>query len=142
MPRCAGKKGDGTPCERIVGSSQEYCYAHDPSYAEDRKRAASKAAKSPAQEPLQLGDQGDHRDGSRTSTLPCWRACGAAPAAAVANQIANAQLRAIELERRVREQDELEERLDELEDLWRRQKGVGACPLVDTATRSASISGA
>jgi hypothetical protein len=38
-------------------------------------------------------------------------------AAAVANQIANTQLRAIELERRVREQEELEERLDELEGL-------------------------
>jgi len=38
-------------------------------------------------------------------------------AAAVANQIANTQLRAIELERRVRDQEELEERLDELEDL-------------------------
>ena len=37
--------------------------------------------------------------------------------AAVANQIANTQLRAIELERRVREQDELEGRLDELEEL-------------------------
>src|SRR5215212_5305001 len=48
MGRCAGKKGDGTPCERIVGSSQEYCYAHDPVYAEDRKKAASKAARSPA----------------------------------------------------------------------------------------------
>ena len=38
-------------------------------------------------------------------------------ATAVANQIANTQLRAIELERRVHEQDELEGRLDELEDL-------------------------
>ena len=38
-------------------------------------------------------------------------------AAAVANQIANTQLRAIELERRIKEQDELEERLDELEEL-------------------------
>jgi hypothetical protein len=36
-------------------------------------------------------------------------------AAAVANQVANTRLRAIEVERRVREQDELEERLDELE---------------------------
>jgi hypothetical protein len=35
-------------------------------------------------------------------------------AAAVANQIANTQLRAIELERRNKEQDELEGRLDDL----------------------------
>ena len=38
-------------------------------------------------------------------------------AAAVANQIANTQLRAIELERRIREHNELEGRLDELESL-------------------------
>src|SRR5829696_9161985 len=38
-------------------------------------------------------------------------------AAAVANQIANTQLRAIELERRVRDRDELEGQLDELEEL-------------------------
>jgi hypothetical protein len=36
-------------------------------------------------------------------------------AAAVANQVANTRLRAIEVERRIREADELEERLDELE---------------------------
>jgi hypothetical protein len=38
-------------------------------------------------------------------------------AAVVANQIANSQLRAVEVERRVREQDDLEIRLDELEGL-------------------------
>ena len=116
MPRCAGKKGDGTPCERIVGSSQEYCYAHDPAFAEDRKRAASKAARSPAtsrssREIRQIKGRledlyGAVLEGSVTRQ-----------AAAVANQIANTQLRAIELERRVHEQDELEERLDELGDL-------------------------
>jgi hypothetical protein len=37
--------------------------------------------------------------------------------AAVANQVLNTQLRAIEVERRIREQDELEGRLDELEEL-------------------------
>jgi hypothetical protein len=38
-------------------------------------------------------------------------------AAAVCGQIANAQLRAVELERRIREQNDLEARLDELEGL-------------------------
>ena len=116
MPRCAGKKGDGTPCERIVGSSQEYCYAHDPAYAEDRRRAASKAARSPAtsrtsREIRQIKGKledlyGAVLEGSVTRQ-----------AAAVANQIANTQLRAIELERRVREQDELEGQFDELQEL-------------------------
>jgi hypothetical protein len=116
MPRCAGKKGDGTPCERIVSASQEYCYAHDPSYAEDRKKAASKAAKSPAKS---RSNSEIREIKGRLKHLYAAVLEGRAerPAAAVANQIANTQLRAIELERRVREQEELEERLDELEDL-------------------------
>ncbi len=116
MPRCAGKKGDGTPCERIVGSSQRYCYAHDPAFAEDRKRAASKAARSPAtsrssREIRQIKGRLEHLYGAVLEGSVMRQA------AAVANQIANTQLRAIELERRIREHDELERRLDELEEL-------------------------
>ena len=116
MPRCAGKKGDGTPCERIVSASHEYCYAHDPVYAEDRKSAASKAAKSPARS---RSSTEIREIKGRLKDLYAAVLEGRAEraAAAVANQVCNTQLRAIELERRVREQDELEERLDELESL-------------------------
>src|SRR5829696_105262 len=116
MPRCAGKKGDGTPCERIVGSLQQYCYAHDPAFAEERKRAASKAAKNPASS---RSSREIRQIKGRLEALCAAVLEGSVTrqAAAVANQIANTQLRAIELERRVREQDELEGRLDELEDL-------------------------
>ena len=116
MPRCAGKKADGTPCERIVGSSQQYCYAHDPSYADDRKKAASKAAKSPARS-RSITEIREIKGRLKDLYAAVLEGRAERAAAAVANQIANTQLRAIELERRVREQDELEERLDELEDL-------------------------
>ncbi len=46
MPRCAGSKPDGSPCERIVPGSQSHCYSHDPDRADERRRAASKAGKS------------------------------------------------------------------------------------------------
>src|ERR671916_2685396 len=46
MPRCAASKPDRSPCERIVGASQRYCYAHDPARSEDRRRNASKGGKS------------------------------------------------------------------------------------------------
>jgi hypothetical protein len=112
MPRCARKKGDGTPCERIVGSSQRYCYAHDPAFAEDRKRAASKAARSRSNPEIR-------QIKGRLEDLYAKVLQGVVgrQAAAVANQIANTQLRAIELERRVREHNELEGRLEELEEL-------------------------
>jgi hypothetical protein len=46
VPRCAATKSDNTPCERIVDASQDYCYSHDPSRALDRQRASSKAGRS------------------------------------------------------------------------------------------------
>ena len=46
MARCAATKPDGTPCERIVPASQEYCYAHDPRHADKRSRDAAKAGRS------------------------------------------------------------------------------------------------
>jgi CRISPR/Cas system-associated exonuclease Cas4 (RecB family) len=116
MGRCAGKKGDGTPCERIVGSSQEYCYAHDPAFTEDRKRAASKAARSPAKGRSNMEIR-EIKAQLKDLYAAVLEGRAERAAAAVANQIANTQLRAIELERRVHEQDELEERLDELADL-------------------------
>jgi hypothetical protein len=114
MPRCAGEKGDGTACERIVGASREYCYAHDPHYAEERRRAASKAARSPARG---RSNSEIREIKGRLKDLYAAVLEGRAEraAAAVANQIANTQLRAIEVERRMRDQEELEEALLELE---------------------------
>jgi hypothetical protein len=116
MPRCAGKKGDGTPCERIVGSSQQYCYAHDPSYAEDRKKAASKAARSPAKS-RSTTEIREIKGRLKDLYAAVLEGRAERAAAAVANQIANTQLRGIELERRIREQDELEGHFDELQEL-------------------------
>jgi hypothetical protein len=48
MPRCAGKKEDGSPCERIVGASQTHCYSHDPERAAERRRNASRGGRSKA----------------------------------------------------------------------------------------------
>jgi hypothetical protein len=116
MPRCAGKKGDGTSCQRIVGASQSFCYAHDPAFAEDRKRAASKAARSPATS-RSTSEIREIRGRLKDLYAAVLEGRAERAAAAVANQLLNTQLRAIELERRIREQDELEERLDQLEGL-------------------------
>ena len=44
MNVCAATKRDGSRCKVAVGPSQEYCYAHDPSRAEERTRNARLAA--------------------------------------------------------------------------------------------------
>ena len=116
MARCAGLKRDGGQCTTIVKPPQTHCYQHDPARAGERKRNASKAARSPAK-----GRSNSEIREIKVRLKDLYAAVleGRAEraAAAVANQIANTQLRAIELERRVREQDELEGRVDELEDL-------------------------
>jgi hypothetical protein len=48
MPRCAGRKEDGSPCERIVGASQTHCYSHDPKRAAECRRNASRGGRSKA----------------------------------------------------------------------------------------------
>jgi hypothetical protein len=41
---CAGKKRDGQPCTASAMVGSRYCWHHDPDYAEERRRNASRAA--------------------------------------------------------------------------------------------------
>ena len=110
MPRCAHRYDDGRPCERIVGASQEYCYSHDPGRAEERSRNASKAARSKPNREL-VGVKAQLQDLTRdvlAGDLETGRA-------AVANQLINTRLRAIEQERKNRETEDLEARIEALE---------------------------
>jgi hypothetical protein len=110
MAVCAGNKRDGSRCTATVEPPQIYCWWHDPDNAEERRRAASKAGKAKANRELpaikaQLTDltaqvlAGDLETGR----------------AAVANQLINTRLRAIEQERKNRETEELEARIEALE---------------------------
>ncbi len=116
MPRCSGFKPDGSPCQRIVSPSQTYCPAHDPSRSEQRRRAASKAAKSkPNQEVAEI------KQSLKALAVDVLEGRVIRADAAVVSQIYNIVLRALEAERKIREQEELIERLEELEQakhLW------------------------
>jgi hypothetical protein len=48
MSRCAGRKEDSSPRERIVESSQTHCYSHDPERAAERRRNASRGGRGKA----------------------------------------------------------------------------------------------
>jgi hypothetical protein len=111
MPQCAGIKRDGGRCTVIVAPSESYCYHHAPGRAEERKRNASRGGRSKG-------------GGSEISDLKAQLRRLAENVlagevgrgdAAVVNQILNTRARLIELERKIREQDELEERLEALE---------------------------
>lgn len=110
MARCGGTKRDGSRCTTIVKPPQTYCYQHDPDRSGERRRNASKAARTkPNGEIRQI--KGDLKN------LIAGVLSGATGKgeAAVVGQLTNALLRAVEVERKIREQDELEERIEQLE---------------------------
>ena len=110
MAVCAGTKRDGSRCTATVEPPQTYCWWHDPENAEARRRAASKAGKSRPSRELS-GIKSQLQDLTRdvlAGDLETGRA-------AVANQLINTRLRAIEQERKNRETEDLEARIESLE---------------------------
>src|ERR671911_180405 len=110
MPRCAAKKEDGSPCERIVGASHSYCYSHDPKRAAERQRSAARGGRSKASAEI-AGLKGQLKK-LAADVLSGEVERGAATAV---NQIINSQARLLELERKIKETEELEARLEALE---------------------------
>jgi hypothetical protein len=110
MPRCTATKPDGSPCERIVGASQIHCYAHDPAYAAKRRRDAAKAGRSTPN-----GELKEVKGLLKRLTQQVLSGELQTSSGAVANQLINTRLRAIELERKWKEIQELEERLEAVE---------------------------
>ncbi len=110
MARCAGFKPTGEPCERIVKASQTYCFSHDPERAEERRRNASKAGKGGSS--AEIRDLKKQLEDLARDVLEGRVDRGNA---VVVNQIINTRARLIELERKIKETDELEARLDALE---------------------------
>ena len=117
MPRCAASKPDGSPCERIVGASQRYCYAHDPARSEERKRNASRGGKSRAN-----GEIPELKAQLKKLAADVLSGEVDRGAAAVVNQILNTRARLIELERKIKEAEELEARLEALEDVLKTRR--------------------
>jgi hypothetical protein len=109
--QCAGIRRDGGRCTAVVNGSQEYCYQHDPAYAERRKAAASKAARS------------KHQDSELTQVKTRLRELAEGVIegtfnradASVAGQLYGIFVRACEQARKEREQDDLLARIEQLE---------------------------
>jgi phage-related tail protein len=109
--RCAGTKRDGSPCTAAVEPPQHFCWWHDPANADKRRRAASKAGKAKPNRELasikrRLSDLADDVLADKVDK----------GVAAVASQVLNVYLRAVSVELKVREQMELIERLEHLEE--------------------------
>jgi hypothetical protein len=125
MARCSGTKANGDPCRLAALEPQDVCWAHAPENAEKRKRAASKGGKRggrgrPRAELAAIKRRlsvlvDDVLDGTQNRAN-----------AAVAGQLFNTLLRAVAVELKVREVDEMEARMGELEEIIERQNKRGA----------------
>jgi hypothetical protein len=120
MAVCRATKANGESCRAPAMEPHGYCWAHNPANAEQRSRMASKAAKSkPSRELIRLKAQlVDLTKDVLSGEIETGRA-------AVANQLINTLIRAIEQERKMREMGELAERLEALEEVLRGRRKVG-----------------
>ncbi len=110
MDVCRATKANGEACRAPATGLHGYCWAHDPKNADQRRKMASRAARAkPSRELARLKAQ---LQDLTTDVLAGELETGRA---AVANQLINTRLRAVELERKIKETDELEARLDALE---------------------------
>src|SRR5215210_7719097 len=120
MNRCLGTKRDNSPCTVSVEPPQTYCWWHDPANASQRKAAASKGGKRAGKGRPQAEIQ---EIKTRLSELAEGVLEGdiAQADAAVAGQLLNYVIRAVGMELRVKEVEELECRLEELETILEHQ---------------------
>lgn len=120
MSTCRATTAKGEPCRGSADGPNGLCWAHDPDHAAQRQRNASKAAKSkPSRDLLQTRAQLQQlADNVLAGEVD--RA-----AASVAGQLLNVKLRTIELERRLKETQDLQERIEELEDALSRESSSG-----------------
>ena len=111
MASCRATKANGEPCALAATGPQGLCWAHDPANREKRRRMASKAARSKPNRaiPAIKALLEDLTERVLVGDLETGRA-------AVANQLINTRLRAIEQERKLREIEEIEERVRALEE--------------------------
>lgn len=110
MRRCAGLKRDGTQCTVSVDPPQTYCWWHEPANSERRKRAAAKGGKAKASKVTKDLNEAldDLMNRVVDGSLAPYRG-------SVAAQLVNTRIRLLEYERKLKEAEEFEAWLQELE---------------------------
>ena len=120
MPRCSHTYADSSQCKRIVCAEQGYCYSHDPARASERQRNAARGGKAKA-----TGEIG--RVKSRLQALADMVEEGQMDRAdaAVIGQIWGTYIRAVGMDIRVKEFEEMAREVEELREIVEMNKGRG-----------------
>lgn len=111
---CRASKRNGSPCTAPASGGNGYCWAHDPANAERRRRIASRGGRGKGG-----GELPDLKRQIKDLAADVLEGTVDRGKAAVANQIYNTLIRAIEQERKQRELGEMAERLEALEEVLR-----------------------
>ena len=122
MAKCSGITQAGTACKGIPIDGSQWCHAHHPDRANERRRHGSKGGKrgGRGRPQAELTDIKGRLSDLADDVLEGRQEKGVA---AVASQILNVYLRAISVELAVREALELTERLEALEEVLEQRKG-------------------
>jgi hypothetical protein len=122
MALCSGIRADGGRCKAQAIRGSAYCVGHDPDQAEARRRRASKGGKRGGRgRPVaELGALRDENSDIRRRLLEGELAPNVA---AVALQSINTDIRAVGAALKAREQEELSDRLEALEESLEQRKG-------------------
>ena len=123
MPLCQGTKRDGTPCTISVIGTERYCWHHSPERAQERHLAAQRAGRARPSSELQ-GVKGQLQE------LVSQVRAGELDhkVAAVCGQLLNYLVRTVLAEVEVRESQEFEARLEEVEAAIEAQKSQRHSP--------------
>ena len=124
MSLCSGIRADGGRCKAQATRSSSFCIGHDPDRVDDRRRRASKGGKRGGRGRPQV-ELSDIKRRLLALTDAVLEGEQDRASAAVAGQLLNGVIRAVGVELKVREQEDLTERLEELEAALDRQKERG-----------------
>ena len=126
MGACAAIKPNGVRCRASAMEGYAYCYNHNPEFADERRLHASKGGKQGGRgRPARPGAEGlqDIKDLLADLTSGVLSGEVTRDVAIAANQLLNTSLRALELERKWKEVEELEARLEAVEGVLKDRKG-------------------
>src|SRR5918994_549180 len=121
MSQCAGIKADGGRCGAQAIRASSWCYNHHPDYEEQRRQRASRGGKrgGRGRPQAELADIKQRLSDLANDVLEDKVEKGKG---AVVSQVLNVYLRALAVELKLREQEEILERVAELEALMDQRK--------------------
>jgi hypothetical protein len=122
LSRCPAIKPSGERCKGRAIEGSEWCWNHDPAHAEERRRHGARGGKrgGRGRPQAELANIKDRLSDLADDVLAHRVEKGVA---AVASQVLNVYLRAVSVELKAREQLELVERLEALEEALENRKG-------------------